>query len=139
MEFLGDAVLEYLMTSYLYSAYPDLKPGQITDLKSLAVNNNSFAYVAIKKSIHKYLIKDSKYLMAAVNKFEKYVNLSNSEKDLSEEPACPKVKVSLIIFFAANPLVMFLYNFSMIPFCNKECIFLHFFITLFLCLELNEK
>lgn len=130
MEFLGDAVLEYLMTSYLYSAYPDLKPGQITDLKSLAVNNNSFAYVAIKKFIHKYLIKDSKYLMAAVNKFEKYVNLSNSEKDLSEEPACPKVKVSLI---------MFLYNLWMIPFCNKECISLHFFITLFLCLELNEK
>ncbi|GJN27074.1 hypothetical protein PR202_gb15060 [Eleusine coracana subsp. coracana] len=55
MEFLGDAVLEYLMTSYLYSTYPDLKPGQITDLKSLAVNNNSFAYVAVKKSIHKFL------------------------------------------------------------------------------------
>ncbi|RCV34474.1 hypothetical protein SETIT_7G162200v2 [Setaria italica] len=91
MEFLGDAVLEYLMVSYLYSAYPDLKPGQITDLKSLAVNNTSFAYVAIKKSMHKYLIKDSKYLMAAVNKFENYFNLSNSEKDLSEEPACPKV------------------------------------------------
>ncbi|KAL6903528.1 hypothetical protein ACP4OV_004341 [Aristida adscensionis] len=91
MEFLGDAVLEYLMTSYLYSTYPDLKPGQITDLKSLAVNNNSFAYVAVKKSIHKYLIKDSKHLTAAVNKFENYVNLSNSEKDLSEEPACPKV------------------------------------------------
>ncbi|CAL5068828.1 unnamed protein product [Urochloa decumbens] len=91
MEFLGDAVLEYLMTSYLYSAYPDLKPGQITDLKSLAVNNNSFAYVAVKKSMHKYLIKDSKYLTAAVNKFENYINLSNSEKDLSEEPACPKV------------------------------------------------
>ncbi|KAJ1271827.1 hypothetical protein BS78_06G155400 [Paspalum vaginatum] len=91
MEFLGDAVLEYLMTSYLYSAYPDLKPGQITDLKSLAVNNNSFAYVAVKKSILKYIIKDSNYLTAAVNKYENYINLSNSEKDLVEEPACPKV------------------------------------------------
>ncbi|KAK3144295.1 hypothetical protein QOZ80_4AG0311150 [Eleusine coracana subsp. coracana] len=91
MEFLGDAVLEYLMTSYLYSTYPDLKPGQITDLKSLAVNNNSFAYVAVMKSIHKYLIKDSNHLMEAINRFENYINLSNSEKDLSEEPACPKV------------------------------------------------
>ena len=102
MEFLGDAVLEYLMTSYLYSAYPDLKPGHITDLKSLAVNNNSFAYVAIKKSMHKYLIKDSKYLMTAVNKFENYVNLSNSEKDFSEEPACPKVNVFLDFFLMQN-------------------------------------
>lgn len=79
------------MTSYLYSTYPDLKPGQITDLKSLAVNNNSLAYVAVKKSIHKYLIKDSNHLTTAVNKFENYVKLSNSEKDLVEEPACPKV------------------------------------------------
>ncbi|XBJ03091.1 hypothetical protein VPH35_022331 [Triticum aestivum] len=91
LEFLGDAVLEYLITSYLYSAYPDLKPGQITDLKSLAVSNNSLAYVAVQKGIHKYLIKDSNYLSSAVNKFENYIRLPNSEKDLVEEPACPKV------------------------------------------------
>ena len=91
LEFLGDAVLEYLITSYLYSAYPDLKPGQITDLKSLAVSNNSLAYVAVQKGIHKYLIKDSNYLSTAVNKFENYIRLPNSEKDLVEEPACPKV------------------------------------------------
>ncbi|KAM0886804.1 hypothetical protein ACQ4PT_029462 [Festuca glaucescens] len=91
LEFLGDAVLEYLITSYLYSSYPDLTPGQITDLKSLAVNNYSLAYVAVQKCIHKYLIKDSNYLSAAVNKFENYIKLPNSEKDLVEEPACPKV------------------------------------------------
>ncbi|KAI5381582.1 hypothetical protein KIW84_UN0611 [Lathyrus oleraceus] len=34
LEFLGDAVLDYLITSYLYSAYPKLKPGQLTDLRS---------------------------------------------------------------------------------------------------------
>ncbi|KQJ83511.1 hypothetical protein BRADI_5g15337v3 [Brachypodium distachyon] len=91
LEFLGDAVLEYLMTSYLYSAYPDLKPGEITDLKSLAVCNDSFAYVAIQKCIHKYIIKDSNHLTKAVSKFENYIKLPNSEKDLVEEPACPKV------------------------------------------------
>jgi endoribonuclease Dicer len=80
-----------LITSYLYSSYPDLTPGQITDLKSLAVNNYSLAYVAVQKCIHKYLIKDSNYLSAAVNKFENYVELPSSEKDLVEEPACPKV------------------------------------------------
>lgn len=91
LEFLGDAVLEYLITSYLYSSYPDLTPGQITDLKSWAVNNYSLACVAVQKCIHKYLIKDSSYLSAAVNKFENYIKLPNSEKDLVEEPACPKV------------------------------------------------
>jgi endoribonuclease Dicer len=110
MEFLGDAVLEYLMASYLYSAYPDLKPGQLTDLKSLAVNNNSFAYVAVKKSIHKYLIKDSKSLTSAVNKFQNYVNLSSSEKDLLEEPTCPKVYAFLDSFYLLQKLQLSFYR-----------------------------
>lgn len=91
LEFLGDAVLEYLITSYLYSAYPDLKPGQITDLRSISVNNYSFAHIAVWNSLHKFLVKDSNSLTEAVNQFEKYVQLSEPEKDMLEEPACPKV------------------------------------------------
>ncbi|XP_010932228.2 endoribonuclease Dicer homolog 4 isoform X2 [Elaeis guineensis] len=96
LEFLGDAVLEYLITSYLYSAYPDLKPGQITDLRSITVNNNSFAHVAVWRSLHKYLIKDSNSLTEAVNKFETFIRLPESERDLLEEPACPKVLGDII-------------------------------------------
>ncbi|XP_074579672.1 endoribonuclease Dicer homolog 4 isoform X2 [Curcuma longa] len=91
LEFLGDAVLDYLITSYLYSLYPELKPGQITDLRSLTVNNNSFANVAVQRSLHKYLIQDSRCLAEAVHEFESFVLLSDLEKDLIEEPACPKV------------------------------------------------
>lgn len=91
LEFLGDAVLEYLITSYLYSAYPDLKPGQITDLRSATVNNNSFAHIAVWRSFVEYLIKDSPSLDQAVKKFKNYVRLSDAERDLVEEPACPKV------------------------------------------------
>ncbi|XP_042377592.1 endoribonuclease Dicer homolog 4-like isoform X1 [Zingiber officinale] len=91
LEFLGDAVLDYLITSYLYSAYPELKPGQITDLRSLTVNNNTFANVAVQRSLHKYLIQDSRCLAEAVHEFESFVLLSDLEKDLIEEPACPKV------------------------------------------------
>ncbi|URE34706.1 hypothetical protein MUK42_13295 [Musa troglodytarum] len=91
LEFLGDAVLEYLITSYLYSVFPELKPGQITDLRSITVNNNSFANVAVWLSLHKYLMKDARSLDEAINKFESFVPLPDLEKDLIEEPACPKV------------------------------------------------
>ncbi|KAJ6837174.1 endoribonuclease Dicer-like protein 4-like isoform X1 [Iris pallida] len=91
LEFLGDAVLEYLITSYIYSVYPDLKPGQITDLRSAIVNNNSFAHIAVWRSFVEYLIKDSPSLDQAVKKFKNYVCLSDAAKDLVEEPACPKV------------------------------------------------
>lgn len=85
-------MLEYLITSYLYSAYPDLKPGQITDLRSLAVNNNSFAHIAVQRRLHQYIIMDSKDLYDAIKKFENFIQLSDTEKDLHEEPTCPKVK-----------------------------------------------
>ncbi|KAI5320704.1 hypothetical protein L3X38_040412 [Prunus dulcis] len=49
LEFLGDAVLDYLITSYLYSVYPKLKPGQLTDLRSVSVNNKAFANVAVDR------------------------------------------------------------------------------------------
>uniref|UniRef100_A0A1D1YWK0 Endoribonuclease Dicer 4 n=4 Tax=Anthurium amnicola TaxID=1678845 RepID=A0A1D1YWK0_9ARAE len=91
LEFLGDAVLEYLITSYLYSVYPDLKPGQLTDLRSITVNNVSFAHIAVSLSFHKYLIKDSNSLTEAIEKFERYVYAPESEKDLIEELSCPKV------------------------------------------------
>ncbi|XP_078162667.1 dicer-like 4 isoform X3 [Carex rostrata] len=91
LEFLGDAVLEYLITSYIYSVYPDLKPGQMTDLRSIAVNNTSLAHVAVRRSLHKHLVKDSNGLTTAINKFEQYVALPDCEKELVEEPACPKV------------------------------------------------
>lgn len=91
LEFLGDAVLEYLITSYIYSVYPDLKPGQITDLRSITSNNNSLAQIAIWRSFHEYLIKDSNSLTQAIKKFKNFVLLSDAERDLIEEPACPKV------------------------------------------------
>ncbi|KAK9098409.1 hypothetical protein Syun_025454 [Stephania yunnanensis] len=95
LEFLGDAVLDYLITSYLYSVYPKLKPGQLTDLRSASVNNNSFAHVAVSRGFHKYLISGSDSLSDAVNKF---VDLSEKcfRKSLSDGPSCPKVLGDLV-------------------------------------------
>ncbi|XP_077223182.1 dicer-like 4 isoform X2 [Tasmannia lanceolata] len=96
LEFLGDALLDYLITSYLYSVYPDLKPGQLTDLRSITVNNDSFAYAAVRKSFHSYLISDSYSLSEAINKFVSYVQSSNSKKDLLMKPKCEKVLGDLV-------------------------------------------
>ncbi|PKA57540.1 Endoribonuclease Dicer like 4 [Apostasia shenzhenica] len=91
LEFLGDAVLEYLITSYLYSVYPDLKPGHITDLRSVTVNNNTFAHLAVRWGFHRFLISDSKSLSDVVSKFENCRRLSESDGMFLEESKCPKV------------------------------------------------
>lgn len=61
LEFLGDAVLDYLITGYLYT-YKEGElntPGIITDLRSALVNNNAFATVVVKNGLHKYLLQQS--------------------------------------------------------------------------------
>ncbi|XP_057788683.1 endoribonuclease Dicer homolog 2-like isoform X1 [Salvia miltiorrhiza] len=56
LEFLGDAVLDYLITVHLYHNYPGLSPGLLTDLRSASVNNDCYALSAIKAGLHKQIL-----------------------------------------------------------------------------------
>lgn len=46
LEFLGDAVLEIVVTEHLYLAYPDLPEGQLAKMRAAVVNAHSLAGVA---------------------------------------------------------------------------------------------
>ncbi|KAF9680685.1 hypothetical protein SADUNF_Sadunf06G0147300 [Salix dunnii] len=96
LEFLGDAVLDYLITSYLFSVYPKMKPGQLTDLRSVLVNNRAFASISVDRSFHEYIICDSDALSAAIKKFVEFVRTPESERHLLEGPKCPKVLGDLV-------------------------------------------
>ena len=86
LEFLGDAVLDYLITSYLYSVYPKLKPGHMTDLRSISVNNKAFATVAVARSFHKFLVSDSCTLSKAIKTYVNFVETSASDSSLVDGP-----------------------------------------------------
>ncbi|CAM8897033.1 unnamed protein product [Rhodiola kirilowii] len=91
LEFLGDSVLDYMITSYLYSAYPSLKPGHMTDLRSLYVNNKAFADVSISLSFHKFIISDSSSLNKAVEKYVVFSEIPDPGEYTLDEPKFPKV------------------------------------------------
>ncbi|XP_041980153.1 endoribonuclease Dicer [Aricia agestis] len=55
LEFLGDAILDFLITSHIYEISRDLNPGELTDLRSALVNNVTFASYVVKLGLHKYL------------------------------------------------------------------------------------
>lgn len=55
LEFLGDALLDFLVTQHLYFRHAKLTPGQLTDIRQALVNNNIFATIAVKNDYHKYL------------------------------------------------------------------------------------
>ncbi|KAM5548130.1 dicer-like protein 4 [Rosa sericea] len=96
LEFLGDAVLDYLITSYLYSVYPKLKPGHLTDLRSIAVNNKAFATVAVARSFHKFLLSDTSTLSEAIKTYVNFIETSASDSSLVDGPKCPKALGDLV-------------------------------------------
>ncbi|XP_040999401.1 endoribonuclease Dicer homolog 2-like [Juglans microcarpa x Juglans regia] len=62
LEFLGDSVLDYLMTKHFYYKYPGLSPEQLTDMRSASVNNECYARSAVKFGLHKHILRDSQEL-----------------------------------------------------------------------------
>lgn len=55
MEFLGDAVLELVVTEYLYNTYPNEPEGELTSWRSTLVKGERLAEVAGELAIGKYL------------------------------------------------------------------------------------
>jgi ribonuclease-3 len=56
LEFLGDAVLNCLVTEYLFLNHPDKSEGQLSKIKSLVVSRKILGEVAKKIDLGKYLI-----------------------------------------------------------------------------------
>ncbi|MGN0778231.1 MAG: ribonuclease III [Aristaeellaceae bacterium] len=58
LEFLGDAVLQYIMSDMLYAAYPDSPEGQLTHLRALLVCEAALSQVAAGLGIGRALLMD---------------------------------------------------------------------------------
>jgi ribonuclease-3 len=56
LEFLGDAVLELVVTSFLFRKYPNRFEGDLTAYRSALVNTNSLAKVALHLGVDDYLL-----------------------------------------------------------------------------------
>lgn len=74
LEFLGDAILDFLVTQHIYNhCGKRLTPGSLTDLRSALVNNNIFATIAVENNYHKYLKEYSPQLFTNIGSFVKAV------------------------------------------------------------------
>lgn len=56
LEFLGDAVLELVITHYLFDEYPDKNEGDLTSIRSALVNATTCAEVAKKLEVNDFLL-----------------------------------------------------------------------------------
>ncbi|XP_028968970.1 endoribonuclease Dicer [Galendromus occidentalis] len=72
LEFLGDAVIDYLISKYIYTADSDLNPGQLTDVRASLVSNNTFAAIIVDNKLHTVMQHHSPLLLKLTNRFVEY-------------------------------------------------------------------
>ncbi|XP_019164958.1 PREDICTED: endoribonuclease Dicer homolog 3 [Ipomoea nil] len=105
LEFLGDAVLDILITLYLYRNHTDVDPGELTDLRSASVNNQNFALAAVRANLHPHLEHCSGLLGSQVLAFEKSVSKSSCNADLLMGGKAPKELGDLVESIAGAILI----------------------------------
>ena len=82
LEFLGDALLDFLVTQHLYFRHVNLSPGELTDIRQALVNNNIFATLAVEHSYHKYLKHMSpKWFQTVKNFIDRVEDEAEERKD----------------------------------------------------------
>ncbi|KAK7380380.1 hypothetical protein VNO78_32890 [Psophocarpus tetragonolobus] len=112
LEFLGDSVLDYLITWHLYGKHPGMTPGQLTDMRSASVNNDCYALSAIKHGLHKHVLHTSqelhKHIAITLDNFDKLS--SPSAFGYESETSLPKVLGDIIESLAGAILVDSGYN-----------------------------
>nr|AGE12617.1 Dicer 2 [Nilaparvata lugens] len=69
LEFLGDAILDFLVTTHMYEYCDNLTPGELTDLRSALVNNVTLASIAVRIGLHKFLLLRSCQLSKVIEAF----------------------------------------------------------------------
>ena len=55
LEFLGDCILSFIVSSYIYENYPHLKEGELTALRSVLTNTQTLYQFASDLDLGKYL------------------------------------------------------------------------------------
>ncbi|KAF1865258.1 hypothetical protein Lal_00004632 [Lupinus albus] len=78
LEFLGDSVLDLLITRHLYQSHTDIDPGELTDLRSASVSNENFAQVAVRRNLHLHLLHGSELLLSQIADYVKVISESEN-------------------------------------------------------------
>lgn len=62
LEFLGDSILGFVISEYLFKSYPDMREGQMTKIKSFIVSRDTLSDIGKKLKLEKimYLSEDER-------------------------------------------------------------------------------
>lgn len=93
-EYLGDAIIGFLILSHFFFKYPQFGPGDLTKLRAPALSNDLFARVIVSLDIHKKFWVSCKNLEEEI---EKCAEALKNEDDDSEEDVCKSMPVPKVL------------------------------------------
>nr|AUH15439.1 dicer-like 3 protein [Dimocarpus longan] len=105
LEFLGDSVLDLLITWHLYQSHKDVDPGELTDLRSASVNNENFAQVAVRHKLYKHFQHRSTLLLSQITEFVNSFAVSSETTNSGSGNKAPKALGDLFESIAGAVLI----------------------------------
>ncbi|KAH8830845.1 hypothetical protein DL96DRAFT_1668523 [Flagelloscypha sp. PMI_526] len=69
LEFIGDAILDFLVIRYIFDREKDLDPGGLTLLKGAMVSNSALAALCVWSGLHEHLLFESIYLSSTIQEY----------------------------------------------------------------------
>ncbi|EDV28757.1 uncharacterized protein TRIADDRAFT_51985 [Trichoplax adhaerens] len=86
LEFLGDAILQYIVVRHCYHANNNYKPADLHDFVEASLQNESLAVMTMVYGIHKYFFYNSPSLFSQINQLLQIVDTNEEcEQRLSTE------------------------------------------------------
>ncbi|EDV54938.1 endoribonuclease Dicer [Drosophila erecta] len=69
LEFIGDAILDFLISVYIFENNTNMNPGALTDLRSALVNNTTLACICVRHRLHFFILAENAMLAESISKF----------------------------------------------------------------------
>ncbi|KAF8103958.1 hypothetical protein N665_0182s0064 [Sinapis alba] len=96
LEFLGDSAINSAFTNYLYLAYPNLDPHELSELRAANVSTEKFARVALKHGLYRFLRRNAPSLDEKVTEFSEAVCKEDDSVYYGGLVKAPKVLADLL-------------------------------------------
>ncbi|KAH8375450.1 hypothetical protein KR200_007377, partial [Drosophila serrata] len=69
LEFVGDAILDFLISAHIFENNVKMTPGQLTDLRSALVNNTTLACICVRHRLHLFILAENAMLSETIANF----------------------------------------------------------------------
>lgn len=77
LEFIGDAILDMLITCHIFEQNQNMNPGKMTDLRMALVNNITLGCICVRHKFHLFLLYENSILSEAITAFANFQETQN--------------------------------------------------------------